>query len=382
MRKTLKQILILKREFKKSNCIKSLQYLNKLKSLTGLTAGQIRCWFATHQSKLIKKGKLHQIKDQRNCFDKGLGLSPNASFDDLEASLPNKRINSKTFNDYYCIRALDETIPYLIDIVIKDANDSLNNQAFSKKKKQYLQQLCIYTYLGIITGLRSGATFKSRNFSKNIDDNYGIRTIRVKHIQIDCSTYTLVLNYKSKTNIINQKVSIQHPIIFDLLYGIYANKVHSNQRIFDYVTPEALNKYLSSIIPTLKYKILRKFIATVSLYSSYSESNLKINIDKEAHYKNIDIHNFFVKNIFQNTLDLLQHISVTSLQYYIDPNLIVAIFNNTIIIKDSNLKKKLLQNYISYFFSCVSIKTKNLNLDLVDYFLNPCELIKNNLKKS
>ena len=81
--------------------------------------------------------------------------SPNSTSTTKSSS---KKLNS---ND---AMEMDQKLPYLIETIIKDANDSLKNPNFSQKKKELLQQLSLCAYLGLITWLRQG----------KISQNYGV----------------------------------------------------------------------------------------------------------------------------------------------------------------------------------------------------------------
>ena len=276
------------------------------------------------------------------------------------------------------IRELDQNVQHLFETLTQDANDSINSPHLSPKRKVYLQQLCVIAYLGLITGLRPGHMRYAKN--STIEKNYGVLTILYKHIQLETSTNKITVRFKSKTNIINKSYFL-NSVFFDILFSIYGNKIDSNQRIFNLITSKQLHLYLDSIISGLRFKMFRKYVATTLVYASHiSTINKQVQIETDdVEFKPAEIHRIFYNTIYKTAMQALDHSCLESLFYYVDPQLIISIFNKLTFIRDLNLKKKLIKCYISYLYKnkTVSKSLEELDFSLFDYSLSNFELLKN-----
>ena len=83
----------------------------------------------------------------------------------------------------------------------------------------------------------------------------------------------------------------------------------------------------------------------------------------------MEIHRIFSNKIYEAARDALDHSELKSLFYYVDPQLIISICNKIMLIKDLNLKKKLVKSYISYAYKGTTLFKilEELDFDLSDY---------------
>ena len=260
-----------------------------------------------------------------------------------------------------------------METLVKDASDAISSPNLSPINKLYIQQLSVCSYLGLITGLRFGLVQKEYQTKIVFERNYGIGSLLFKHVQLEPSTHTLKLNFKTKTNITNQSYQIRHTVFFDIMFSLWSNLTGCNQRIFNLISPRGLNVYLDSIVPGLTSKAFRKYRANSLIYLNCKSIN-KIIIENEFDYTLRDIHHIFWTQIFEKASISMEHLSKDSLFYYIDPQLIVSIFNQNIDIKDLNLKKTILKRYIYYVYKKnktvkLDPRFEKINLDLFDYNL-------------